>query len=263
VPTELAALDAKCSGGDGQSCYDLAAAYYEGKGVPKDPAASFAAAGRACKAGHAGGCYNHGAALYMGDGAAKDQAASIPFFEKACAAKHAGGCFNLGVIYLKGEGATADENKAREHMRKACLLGHEKACEVDKELGSNSAAASSSSQPQGVANANVNVDSITADGLTVKQMSCRLDGGGGGLLGALVGPTVVIAALAKKKAQLDGCAKGGAEPRVTWEFKNGKTTKVSAVAAQKAVATCVENALKTAPASGTGECALTLVLGKK
>ncbi len=264
LPPELAKLEKSCDEGQGDACYELGIAHYRGKGVKKDEAASVALMRKACDAGHAEGCYNVGAVLALGEGGvAMDKPASIPFFEKACKGGIDSACFNLGVIYAKGEGAKEDMPKARTYFEQACRLKHRESCEIVKEIDEEAAKASGGAGT-GVANANVSVGSIDVDGMTAKDISCRLDsGGGGGLFGAMMGPSVAIGSLAKKKAQLDACAPGGAEPRVTWSFAGGRTTKVTVDGVPDKVKSCVEKVVKSAVATADGECAATLVAGKK
>jgi hypothetical protein len=105
---------------------------------------------------------------------------------------------------------------------------------------------------------------LSADGLSAKDMSCRFDGnaGAGGLFGALTGPAVVIGSLAKKKPELDRCAPQGAEVRVHWSFSGGRVTRAEAVDAELPMKACVEAVVKSAISTMDGECAATLLIGK-
>ncbi|UQA62790.1 tetratricopeptide repeat protein [Polyangium aurulentum] len=263
LPPELAKLEKSCNERNGDACFALGVAYYKGEGVEKDMPACVALMRKACDAGHAEGCFNVGTALFHGEGVAANKPASIPLFEAACKGGSDGACFNLGVMYAKGDGVEKDMAKARANFEQGCRLGDSESCDVVKEID-GAAAKASGSASTGVANANISVGSMTVDGLLAKDISCRLDsGGGGGLLGAFMGPGVAIGSLAKKKAQLDACAPGGAEPRVTWSFAGGRTTKVSVDGVPDKVKGCVEKVVKSAVATADGECAATLVAGKK
>ncbi|WP_426753768.1 tetratricopeptide repeat protein [Myxococcus sp. Y35] len=255
LPPAIAAYEQGCQEGNAEDCYVLAAAYYEGKEVERDDAAVIALMRKACELGHLGGCFNTGVILFDGKfGHAVNKTAAIPFFEKACDGKRSGGCFNLGVAYLKGEGVAEDLQRGTAYMKQACALEHARACELVTAL-------ETTSESKGVPGANVTVDSVTVDGLTAKNLSCRLDGSRG-VFGALAGPMFAMGALSKKKAELDKCAPKGAELRVTWSFSEGKVTNVSVEAPTPTIKSCMERVVSSTSPQGDGECATTLVLGK-
>lgn len=264
LPPELAKLDAECTGGSGDACWKLAVAFHEAQGAPRDEAMQAKYFRAACERGNASGCYNVGAMMFLGQlGQAIDKPAAIPYFEKACQQEHPGACFNLGVIHLKGDGAPKNEAAGKAAMKAACALEHEQACGIVKELEGESTQAAAPAGPA-VPGATVTLGSLSADGLSAKDMSCRFDGnaGAGGLFGALTGPAVVIGSLAKKKRELDRCAPGGAEVRVRWSFSGGRVTKAEAVDAKPPMKACVEAVVKTAISTMDGECAATLLIGK-
>lgn len=105
----------------------------------------------------------------------------------------------------------------------------------------------------GVPGANLTMSSLSADGLELKDVSCKADGLG--FLGAIM----VAGSLAKKKTALKACA-SGQSPRVFWTFVGGKITDVSVEGVDAKIGSCVSRALKNAAAPGTGNCAATLVL---
>lgn len=105
----------------------------------------------------------------------------------------------------------------------------------------------------GVPGANLTMGSLSADGLELKDVSCKADGLG--FLGAIV----VAGSVAKKKAALKACA-SGKSPRVSWTFAGGKITDVTVEGGDAKIGACVSRALKNAAAPGTGNCAATLVL---
>jgi hypothetical protein len=273
LPPELAKLDEECTGGSGEACWKLAVAFHEAEGVKRDEAMQAKYFRAACERGHAAGCYNVGAMMFLGQlGQPIDQPAAIPYFEKACKQRHPGACFNLGVIHLKGEGAPKNEVAGKAAMKAACALEHEQACGIVEELEGERAAAAAPASAQaaappssGVPGATLTMGSLSADGLSAKDISCRIDGGGGGggLFGALTGPAVIIGSLAKKKPQLDRCAPQGAEVRVRWSFSRGRVTKAEAVDAKPPMKACVEAVVKSAVSTMDGECAATLLLGKR
>jgi hypothetical protein len=125
-----------------------------------------------------------------------------------------------------------------------------------------SAAPSASAPPPALAvtDANLSVGSITADGFTMKDLACKLDGGGG--LGAvLLGPTIA-ASLSKKKAALDACAPKGAEARVRFTAAGGKIASAEASAGDPKIEACVVKVLKTVPGVADGTCSASLHVGK-
>lgn len=264
LPPELEKARTRCEAGHGDDCEALAIAYFKGLGVAADGPAAAALLRKACDLGNAEGCYNIGAALFGGElGQTADKPGAVSYFEKACSAGYATGCFNLGVMYLKADGVAQDTAKGKALMVEGCRLGEKDACDIVKELDANAAAATGAGSDASVPGANVTMDALEVDGLRARKVSCRLDGGGGGLLGALAGPTVIIASLAKSKAHLDQCAPAGAEPRVMWSFARGRTTKVEASGVAPNVKSCVEGVVKNAASSGDGTCAATLVIGNK
>ncbi len=114
--------------------------------------------------------------------------------------------------------------------------------------------------PLSVEGANLNVGSITADGFTMKDLGCKLDGGGG-LGGLLLGPTIA-AGLSKKKSALDACAPKGADVRVRFTAAGGKIASAEAASGDAKVDACVVKVLKTVPGIADGTCAATVHAGK-
>jgi hypothetical protein len=119
--------------------------------------------------------------------------------------------------------------------------------------------ASASAAPPGPApleGANVNIGAFAADGLSLKDISCKSDAGG---LGGLFGSMTIAAGLSKRKAALDKCGKGETRAHI-WQ-KGGKVTKAEIVGESK-VGPCVQKALVGAPATMDSECLLTIVHGQ-
>jgi hypothetical protein len=100
--------------------------------------------------------------------------------------------------------------------------------------------------------------SMEADGIKLKGISCKVDGGLG-----LLGGLVLAAGFVKRKPKLDACAGGKvAETTVSWTAAGGKMTQVKADAPDPKVARCVEKALAGAEAPMPAACVATLVHGK-
>ncbi|HTJ80425.1 MAG TPA: hypothetical protein VL400_01845 [Polyangiaceae bacterium] len=113
--------------------------------------------------------------------------------------------------------------------------------------------------PLAVEGANLTVGSITADGLSLKDLGCKVEGGG---LGVLVLGPAIAGGLSKKKAALDACAPKGADVRVRFTLAGGKVASSEAKADDPKVEACVAKAVKTMPAVADGTCAATLHVGK-
>jgi len=109
----------------------------------------------------------------------------------------------------------------------------------------------------GVAGVNVNVADITADGLTVKKLSCTLDSGG------LFASALVVGALAKEKTALDACAPTGAAVELKWTWSGGKASKATATrASSPKKAGCVVAAVMSVPAPTNGSCQAIVLVGE-
>lgn len=119
-----------------------------------------------------------------------------------------------------------------------------------------SASVAVAAAPPGVSGANVRIDSMTADGLTIEELSCRADGLG------ILGSILIVGSLSKHKKALDACAPGGDRARVEWTAGSGKVGNVKVKAKTPAVEKCVTKVLASAQAPFEGSCAATLVIGK-
>jgi hypothetical protein len=106
--------------------------------------------------------------------------------------------------------------------------------------------------------ANLTMGSLKADGVELKDISCKVEGAMG-LLGALA----LGAGFSAKKAQLDACSKGKtSETLVSWSAAGGKMASVKAEGPDPKVNKCVEKALTGAKAALPATCMGTLVHGK-
>ena len=235
-----------CDAGLGLGCHNAGIITALGKGMAEDLPRGYAFFSRGCELGHAPACGLSGTMLFKGQGVAQDEAAAIPLLEKGCTADERLACLNLGAAYANGDGVAVDLDKSEAFSRQACRLGNESGCQNAEKI-----AKAKAQQAHGVAGANLTVGSLTADGLTLADMSCRADGLG------LLGTVVIASSLSKKRTQLKACTQGK-PARVRWSFSGGHITTVKGEDMPAAAAACVERALRGAATAGDGECAATI-----
>ncbi len=112
--------------------------------------------------------------------------------------------------------------------------------------------------PSDVPGANMHVQRVSTNGVTVEDVECRTEGGG---LGGLFGAVVIGKPFADHKAQLDRCVPGPERTRVRWKGAGGKMTEVKVLSPGPANA-CIERALTGAFSPVEGVCAASVQLGK-
>jgi uncharacterized protein len=129
--------EAACNAGAAsESCYDVAANYYE-KGK-REPAERYYL--KACDQGLAQACAGLGN-LYASpprseedaqadrpEAKGPDYAKAVQLFEKACQLKDADGCAGLGILVADGKGAKKDLARAVGLWQKACEFGSNVDC---------------------------------------------------------------------------------------------------------------------------------------
>lgn len=114
-------------------------------------------------------------------------------------------------------------------------------------------------EASGVPGANLRVNNVTTNGVTVEQIACKSEGGAGlGLLGSLV----LGKPFADKKTALDACAKTPHKTRVRWVAKGGKMTEVKVISGDDPSNKCIERAMTGALSPVPGTCAATLEVGR-
>lgn len=107
------------------------------------------------------------------------------------------------------------------------------------------------------ADATVRVGSLSADGLEVKDLSCKLKAGG------LFAGLMVVGALAKSKKALDACAPQGAAFATDVVFAGGKIASAQVKASSDpAKSACVSRVLEKTRTDLGGTCSLVLLVGK-
>ena len=122
---------------------------------------------------------------------------------------------------------------------------------------SPTATATAKNKDTGVSGANLSISSMSANGLTVQDLSCKL--ASLGLLGALE----IVGSLSSQKAALAKCEPAGGRPRVLWTLAKGHA-KVSRVdnASSAAAEACITAAVGRVTSSLEGTCSVVLVLEK-
>lgn len=245
-PAKAAAFHKQaCDQKHGPSCVRLGQMTFDGMGVTKDGPAAFALFTLACDFGNAAGCGNVGVMRLKGIAVDVDQTAAVPFLVKACQGGYGEACFNSGIVYLNGLGVPADRAKAIEMFDAACQVGHGDGCKAGQQLRDEE-----SKPASGVVGANVTVGSMTVDGLTLSNLSCKLAGGG------LFASAAAIGSLAKQKKLLNRCAKD--KPLVTWTFKGGRAVDVKVEGAKPKDAKCITRAMKKVRSQLSGQCSATI-----
>jgi hypothetical protein len=102
----------------------------------------------------------------------------------------------------------------------------------------------------------LNVGELSADGLTVLDMTCELDQGG------FLASAMVVGALAKQKKALDACGPQGAATRASFKWEGAKTSEISVLAASDDKAgKCVAKTLGKVKAAMGGQCTVTILSG--
>jgi hypothetical protein len=112
--------------------------------------------------------------------------------------------------------------------------------------------------PSDVPGANMHVQRVSTNGVTVEDVECRTEGAG---LGGLFGAVVIGKPFADHKAQLDRCVSGPHRTRVRWKGTGGKMTEVRVLPPGPANA-CIERTLTGAFSPVEGVCAASVELGK-
>lgn len=113
--------------------------------------------------------------------------------------------------------------------------------------------------PSDVPGANMHVNRVTTDGVTIENVDCRSEGGG---LGGLLGTLVIGKPFADRKSQLDRCVQGPHQTRVRWTAAGGKMTGVKVISGDSPANACIERALNGAMATVAGVCAASVEIGK-
>jgi hypothetical protein len=111
---------------------NVSIAYADGRGLPKDPAQSFAYAERACAGGALVGCVRIATAKLTGDGVPKDVKGGLTQLDAVCKQGEKAACEKVISLYAKGLGTDIPADTLRSQMAatKECDAGSEIACKV-------------------------------------------------------------------------------------------------------------------------------------
>lgn len=112
------------------------------------------------------------------------------------------------------------------------------------------------SLPVLVAAMTIQMDSITADGVELRDLSCEVEQGG------FLAPTLVVAALASHKAAIDACAPAGAAFSLKWNWTTSTPTVEVADSSDRARDACVADVVRKAEAPVVGTCSAILLAGE-
>jgi hypothetical protein len=246
--TGLDYLRKSCDDGFARACFNSGLVLFTGKLVASDDKEALQRFEKACDGGHGKGCLQAGFMHTRGKGTSASTKAGMPYFEKGCSLGNVKSCKNIGILLAQGKGVKKDEKRAKTYFAKACKAGDDESCSFEKELDEPATPT--------VPNANLTMSKVSADGFTVRNLSCRADGLG------LLGGIVLAGSMAKRKKQLDRCAPGGAEPLVWWKFSNNRVTSATVESDDPKLKACVERAVKGAMMTGSGACVATFVIGK-
>ncbi|PCC69891.1 hypothetical protein SAMN02745121_08173 [Nannocystis exedens] len=203
-----------------------------------------------CEQGDPEACMGAATIMLNGSGgAAQDPGRALAVATGACERGNSAGCLIAAVMHDKGLGVAVDPAAANAFIDKACALGDAQGCQAK--------AARAPRGPAFIADANLSVGSIAADGLELRDLMCDVTGGMP-MLGALV----IAGSLAKQRRALDKCAPAGQAFAATWTFAGGETRDVAASGGSPAANACVEKALARAVATLDGRCGAIVLVGK-
>lgn len=106
-----------------------------------------------------------------------------------------------------------------------------------------------------LANTTVQVGSMSADGLEIRDLDCSLESGG------LFASALVVASLAEHKDALDACAPQGGAFAASWSWGAGSTSEVSSGVPESGNR-CVQKALQATQTDLKGQCTAVVLVGE-
>lgn len=192
---------------------------------------------------------------------AKEWVRARAMAERGCTDTVDVACGSLGSLLAMGLGGPKDTARAVPLLERGCKAGDENACKNVQFLQPVAGAESSGDPtvPTGeleVPNASLTIGSVSADGFTLRDLACNLEGGG---LNAFMAGPLLATTVGVQKAALRKCAPKGGEARVLFTMRGGKTN-ARAKAATPAIEACVVKVMKTVAPVSDGTCAVTIDL---
>jgi uncharacterized protein len=131
---DMAALQKAAELGDSKAQLQLAQAYEDGNGLPKDDTLSIQWLRRAAEAENADAQNSLGVAFRMGRGVRKDYKEAVVWYRKGAKNGSANAMFNLGTVYYNGEGEYPNTEQALVWFLLAEKAGAEGATDAVKLL---------------------------------------------------------------------------------------------------------------------------------
>lgn len=107
-----------------------------------------------------------------------------------------------------------------------------------------------------VAAMTIQMDSISADGMELRDLSCDVEQGG------FLAPTLVVAALATHKADIDACAPTGAAFSLKWSWTSPTPAVEVTDSSDRARDSCIADVIGKAEAPVVGSCSAILLAGE-
>lgn len=261
-PGALKLCQDDCAGGQAQACTSLGSMYSRGHLVPQSHADALTYTDKGCELGDATGCFYAGRLRNETD----DQRVRVGSLERACReadlirADKKFACYESATAYLNGFGVPVDKDRGVQLAEKACRAGSFRACDGDfssppvyadgghRKSPDNEAGQAHDSQKN--SGMTLNIRELTADGLTLRNLSCSgvKNGMGAGLM--------IVSALSQQKTALEAC-----EPTrnvsLTWTVEGSTMNQAEATSDEEGPAQCVQTILAATPMPD-GDCTATL-----
>lgn len=124
----IAVMARGCTLGSGESCYGLALANQQGRGVPKDDGRAARLFQEACERGALDACLESAPILEGGRGVPANPTLAALHYAKACDGKKGDACAGLAVMTALGQGVQKNYGDALRLFEKGCSLGSAIAC---------------------------------------------------------------------------------------------------------------------------------------
>lgn len=111
-----------CDGGEAVGCTNIASAYREGTGVPKDIARSVQISIQACEMGSGHGCSAAAWAYSGGYGVKRDDRETLRYADLGCSMGDAQGCAYLTTLYAANPKLSPSEAHIKSVIQRTCEL---------------------------------------------------------------------------------------------------------------------------------------------